>query len=230
MKNNNIPTHVALIMDGNRRWAKKHGFAIFKGHTFGQDRIEPVVDRAIELGIPYLTFWAFSTENWRRDRKEVEFLLNLFRKNLDKTVGSFHQKNVKLKVIGNLEQFPKDIYQKTIYWVEKTKNNKKITVNIALNYGGRDEIVRAIKRMYNSEFKIQNLTTDNFEQFLDTARQPDPDLMIRTGGDIRLSGFMSWQMEYAEFYFTPVLWPDFTVSEFDTAIEEYQRRKRNFGK
>lgn len=218
-------------MDGNRRWAKKQGFAIFKGHTFGQDRIEPVVDRAIELGIPYLTFWAFSTENWRRDRKEVEFLLNLFRNNLDKTVDSFHQKNVKLNVFGNLKEFPKDIYQKTMYWVEKTKNNRKITVNIALNYGGRDEIVRAIQKINRSkDQEIKNITIENFGQFLDTAGQPDPDLMIRTGGDVRLSGFMSWQMEYAEFYFTQTLWPDFTVSEFDKAIEEYKKRKRNFGR
>ncbi|MBI2029270.1 di-trans,poly-cis-decaprenylcistransferase [Candidatus Gottesmanbacteria bacterium] len=230
MDKNNLPQHVALIMDGNRRWAKKQGFAIFKGHTFGQDRIEPIIDRSIELKIPYLTFWAFSTENWRRDRKEVEFLLNLFRNNLDKTVDSFHQKNVKLKIIGNLREFPKDIYEKTLYWVEKTKNNKKITVNIALNYGGRDEIIRAIKKIRNSKFEIRNLTTQNFGQFLDTAGQPEPELLIRAGGDIRLSGFMIWQMEYTEFYFTPTLWPDFTVSEFDKAIEEYQRRKRNFGK
>lgn len=233
MDTKNTPKHVALIMDGNRRWAKKQGLAILKGHATGQDRIEPIIDRSIELGISYLTFWAFSTENWRRDRKEVEFLLNLFRHNLDKTVDSFHKKNVKLCVIGNLSQFPKDINEKTLYWVDKTKNNTKITVNIALNYGGRDEIIRAINK-WNQESGIRNqrvkITAEEFSKYLDTVGQPDPDLMIRTGGDIRLSGFMSWQMEYAELYFTEILWPDFTVKEFNKAIDEYQKRKRNFGK
>jgi len=234
LQKDNLPVHVALIMDGNRRWARKHRFSPFRGHFIGEERIEPVVDRAIELGIQYLTFWAFSTENWKRTKREVQFLLKLYRGNLSKTVSHFHQKNVRVRVIGNLSMFPNDIQKETFKWIEKTKNNTKITVNIALSYGGRDELLRAIVKLVgeirNSKFEIRNLTAETFSQFLDTARQPDPDLMIRTGGVTRLSGFMLWQMEYAEFYFTDTFWPDFTVEEFDKAIAEYQRRQRRYGK
>jgi len=230
----NIPQHVALIMDGNRRWARKRGLSSLRGHFIGEERIEPVVDRAIELGIKHLTFWAFSTENWKRSKREVQFLLKLFRENLSKTVSHFHQKNVRVRVIGNLSMFPKDIQEETLRWIKKTKDNSKITVNLALSYGGRDELLRAVNRLVkeirNSKFEIRNLTAETFAQYLDTAGQPDPDLMIRTGGVSRLSGFMLWQMEYAEFYFTDTFWPDFTVEEFDQALAVYQRRQRRFGK
>ncbi|MCR4263784.1 MAG: polyprenyl diphosphate synthase [Candidatus Roizmanbacteria bacterium] len=225
-----LPKHVAFIMDGNRRWAKGKGLSPFKGHTLGEDRIEPLIDYAIEKGIPYLTFWAFSTENWKRDQKEVEFLLNLFRNDLAKRVDSFHQKNVRLNVIGNLAMFPEDIQKRTQEWMERTKNNTKITVNVALSYGGRDEIIRGIQKIQNSKFKIQSLNTKNFGDFLDTAGQPDPDLLIRTGDAERLSGFMLWQLEYTEFYFTEMLWPDFTPEEFERALIDYQNRQRRFGK
>ncbi len=224
-------------MDGNRRWAKLHNQSSFQGHYEGEKRIEPIIDKAIELGIGYLTFWAFSTENWKRTKTEVNFLLTLFRQVLTRRIDNFHKKNVRLNVLGDLSQFPVDIQKSVTGWMKKTKNNSKITVNLALNYGGRGEIVRAIKRIYNStpkggqaEFIIQNLTKENFGQYLDTGGQPDPDLMIRTGGESRLSGFLLWQMEYAELYFTSILWPDFTPEEFDKAVSEYQRRKRNFGK
>lgn len=241
MKNINIPKHVAIIMDGNRRWAKEKGLSSFAGHKKGEKAIEPIVDTAIEMGIPYLTFWAFSTENWRRDKKEVSFLLNLYRENLDKKVDSFHRKNVRLNVIGNISMFPKDIQEKTKQWMEKTKNNKKITVNIALSYGGRDEIIRTIKKLSDQlisksvncqELKEQfnNITIQQFSNFLDTAGQPDPDLLIRTGGEKRLSGFLLWQMEYTELYFTDTYWPDFTPEQFKKAIGEYQHRRRRFGK
>lgn len=154
-------------------------------------------------------------------------MLKLYRNNLAKRVDSFHRKNVKINVIGNLSMFPKDIQKKTSEWMEKTKNNKKITVNIALSYGGRDEIIRAINKIPNSKFQI---IKKEFEKYLDTAGQPDPDLLIRTGGEIRLSGFLLWQTEYTELYFTNTYWPDFTPLEFEKALVEYQRRKRNFGK
>ncbi|MCH7951607.1 di-trans,poly-cis-decaprenylcistransferase [Patescibacteria group bacterium] len=230
----NIPQHVALIMDGNRRWARKRGFFPLKGHLAGEERIEPIVDRAIELGIGYLTFWAFSTENWKRTKREVGFLLNIFRDNLSKKVESFHRKNVKINVIGNVSMFPNDIQEKTKAWIEKTKHNSAITVNIALSYGGRDELLRAIVTLAgeirNSKFEIRNLTEQSFAQFLDTAGQPDPDLLIRTGGEFRLSGFMLWQIAYTELYFTDTYWPDFTPKEFDKAIAEYQSRQRRFGR
>ncbi|KKR48652.1 di-trans,poly-cis-decaprenylcistransferase [Candidatus Roizmanbacteria bacterium RIFCSPLOWO2_01_FULL_40_14] len=236
----NLPKHVAFIMDGNRRWARKKGLDVFLGHDEGEERIEPLIDYAIEKGIPYLTFWAFSTENWKRDQKEVEFLLNLFRNDLAKRVDSFHQKNVRLNVIGNLAMFPKDIQKRTQEWMERTKNNTKITVNVALSYGGRDEIIRAIKKITSYELsgearsrsarRITNLTSEKFSKLLDTAGQPDVDLLIRTGGEQRLSGFLLWQLEYAELYFTETLWPDFTQEEFEKALIEFQKRQRRFGK
>lgn len=234
LKRENLPDHVAIIMDGNRRWAREQGLSSLQGHQEGEKRIEPIVDRAIELGIAYLTFWAFSTENWKRKKREVEFLMDLYRENLDKTVDSFHKKNVRVGVIGSLSMFPKDIQRKTKEWVARTRGNKKITVNMALSYGGRDELLRAIKSLLreiqDSRFRIKDLDQDTFEQFLDTAGQPDPDLLIRTGGEMRLSGFMSWQIAYTELYFTDTRWPDFSVGEFDKAIKEYQRRQRRFGR
>jgi len=227
------PQHIAIIMDGNRRWAREKGLPEFEGHRIGEQRIEPIIDTAIEIGIPYLTFWAFSTENWYRSKKEVAFLLDLYRNDLDKKVDRFHEKSVRINVIGNLGKFPADIQQKTKNWMDKTKNNKKVTVNIALSYGGRDEIIRAINKWrQNSEFRIQNseLTEEKFNKYLDTAGQPDPDLLIRTGGEQRLSGFLLWQLEYAELYFTDVFWPDFTPLEFKKAIGDFRNRQRRFGK
>lgn len=225
----NLPKHVAFIMDGNRRWAREKGLSPFKGHILGEDRIEPLVDYAIEKGITHLTFWAFSTENWNRQKKEVDFLLNMFRNDLAKKVTNFHQKNVRLTIIGNLAMFPQDIQEKTHEWMERTRNNTSIRVNIALSYGGRDEIIRGLEKYAKAE-KREKLTTNNLGGFLDTANQPDPDLLIRTGGEQRLSGFLLWQLEYAELYFTAIYWPDFTPEEFEKALLDYQHRQRRFGK
>ncbi|MCL4338422.1 polyprenyl diphosphate synthase [Patescibacteria group bacterium] len=226
-----IPKHVAIIMDGNRRWAKEKGLPSFEGHRIGEEKIEPIVDKAIELGIKNLTFWAFSTENWNRTKKEVSFLMNLYRRQLNKKVDNFHKKNVKVNVIGNITMFPEDIQRKTAKWMEKTKDNTRITVNIALSYGGRDEIIRAIEKWQIKFGKSKSkLTKEEFEKYLDTAGQPDPDLLIRTGGEKRLSGFLLWQMEYAEFYFTDAYWPVFTPEEFMKAIIDYSGRMRRFGK
>lgn len=222
-----LPQHIAIIMDGNRRWAKEKGLPEFEGHRIGEEKIEPIVDTAIEMDIGYLTFWAFSTENWYRSKKEVAFLLNLYRNQLHKKVDSFHKKNVRVNVIGDINMFPEDIQKKTKQWIEKTKNNKKITVNIALSYGGRDEIIRTINKWSK---RATPLTIQQFSNFLDTAGQPDPDLLIRTGGEKRLSGFLLWQLEYAELYFTDVYWPDFTPKELKYAIEDFQNRQRRFGK
>lgn len=229
----NLPKHVALIMDGNRRWAKSRGLLSLKGHQAGEDRIEPIIDYAIKLGIPYLTFWAFSTENWNRNKKEVQFLLKIFRDNLNKKVDDYHKKNVRLSIIGNLPDFPQDIQKRAKEWMEKTKNNSKITVNLALSYGGRDEIIRAINKllaMSNVKCQMSNVTKVEFAKYLDTAGQPDPDLIIRTAGELRLSGFLMWQSEYSELYFTDKYWPDFTPVEFEKAIVEYQARQRRFGR
>jgi undecaprenyl diphosphate synthase len=228
-----IPTHVALIMDGNRRWAKQKKLPTFIGHKKGEEGIEPVIDQAIEMGIKYLTFWAFSTENWDRKKDEVNFLMNLYRHNLDKKIKTFHKKNIKIKIIGNLKMFPQDIQEKTVKWMEDTKNNKKITVNFALSYGGRDEIIRAVNKILKVKHfgkDEKEITKEIFEKYLDTNGQPDPDLIIRTGGVMRMSGFLLWQMEYAELYFTDILWPDFSPFEFKKAVIDYQNRKRRYGK
>ncbi len=230
LKTKDFPKHVAFIMDGNRRWAKAKGLSPFKGHILGEDRIEPLIDYAIEKSISHLTFWAFSTENWNRQKQEVDFLLNMFRNDLAKKVDSFHAKNVKLNIIGNLSMFPKDIQEKTYEWMSRTRNNTKITVNVALSYGGRDEIIRALQRVQTSNMKFNDVTVKSLGDFLDTAGQPDPDLLIRTGGEQRLSGFLLWQLEYAELYFTDTYWPDFTPVEFEKALLEYQHRQRRFGK
>ncbi len=222
--------HVAIIMDGNRRWAKKRHLPSFVGHQKGEERIKPIIDEAIRLKIAHLTFWAFSTENWHRSKSEVNFLLNLYRSVLHKKIDGFHKKNVRINIIGNLLMFPKDVQEMTLGWKEKTKNNNKITVNFALSYGGRDEIIRAIKKMGQSTKQWNNVTIEQFSNFLDTAGQPDPDLLIRTGGEKRLSGFLLWQLEYAELYFTDDFWPDFTPIKFRLAVEEYYSRQRRFGK
>ena len=228
-----LPKHVAMIMDGNRRWARVKGRPEFEGHRVGEEKIEPIVDVAVELGIPYLTFWAFSTENWHRSKKEVAFLLNLYRYKLNEKVKRFHRKNVRVNVIGNLEMFPQDIRKRTVEWMEKTKNNTKITVNFALSYGGRDEIIRAIEKLrVNSKLETRNskLSEEEFEKYLDTAGQPDPDLLIRTGGERRLSGFLLWQLEYTELYFTDIFWPDFTPEEFKKSLKDFEDRQRRFGR
>lgn len=218
--------HVAIIMDGNRTWAKAKGLAVFEGHKKGAEIIDLIVDRAIEQKISYLTFWAFSTENWRRKYREVNFLMNLLREKLAKQADIFNRKNIKINILGDLSKFPKDIQAEFKRWVTITENNKRIVLNMALSYGGRDEILRAISKL-SSNSKI---TEEKFSQYLDTVGQPDPDLIIRTGGQQRLSGFLTWQSIYSELYFTNILWPDFTAEELDKAIEWYKQQKRNFGR
>lgn len=231
-----VPVHVAIIMDGNRRWAAKRGLGPVAGHEAAARRaIEPIVERAIKLGIKFLTFWAFSTENWRRDKKEVEGLMRIFRDVLKEKIEKLHEKGVRLTFLGEIDKFPADIAQQVERGVEATKGNKRITVTFALNYGGRPEILQAIKkllaRVKAGELTVEKLDEKTFGQLLNTGELeiPDPDLIIRVGGELRLSGFLPWQGVYSELYFTPVLWPDFTPAEFDRAIADYQRRERRFG-
>ncbi len=218
--------HIAIIMDGNRRWAKLHKLEALRGHEYVVDNvIEPLVDRCIELGIPYLTLWAFSTENWERDRREVEGMMQLFRRAFEKKVEDLHKKGVKLNIIGDIERFPKDIADQAKRWVEISQKNTKITVSFALNYGGRDEILRAI-----NSAQTKPVTAEELEKHLYTAGIPDPDLIIRPGGQFRLSGFMPWQSVYSELYFTEVLMPEFGAKELDKALEDFENRQRRFGK
>lgn len=221
--------HVAFIMDGNRRWARKRLLPLAVGHTRGYQAIEPLIAYASKKGIKYLTFWAFSTENWNRDRKEVDVLLQIFRKLFaDEIVNRLHKIGVKITVLGNIDAFPKDIADNIKKLIETTKNNTTITVNIGLNYGGRAEILQAVNRLLQDG--IKNIDEEIFSSYLYTKDIPDPDLIIRTSGEQRLSGFLPWQSVYSELYFTNVYWPDFNEKEFEKAIEEYTQRKRRFGK
>lgn len=224
-----IPIHIAIIMDGNRRWAKKHKLPVLMGHRKAAfETIEKIADAAIKNNIKYLTLWAFSTENWNRNQSEVNGLLGLFREVLKDDINRLHNKGVKILTIGDTSKFPLDIQEKLRLLVEKTKNNKNLTAILALNYGGRDETIRAIKKIPQN--KRKNLTEKDFSQYLDTQNIPDPDLIIRTAGELRLSGFLPWQSEYSELYFTDVLWPDFTAKDLELSIEEFQKRQRRFGK
>ena len=216
----NIPNHIAIIMDGNRRWAKQRGLAAVAGHAFAVDSVvEQLIERAGELGVKHLTLWAFSTENWGRDKEEVEGVMNLFRKALMTKVQKFIEKGARLRMIGDMSRFAPDIQEGMNIAMKASEQNTKIMVTFALNYGGRDEIKRAVEK-----------GGVDFEKYLDTAGMPDPDLIIRTGGEQRLSGFLMWQSAYSELYFTETLFPDFGPKELDTAIEEYQGRQRRFGK
>lgn len=224
-----IPHHVAIIMDGNRRWAKERGLPIRIGHTNGYKKIETVTNYALSLGISYVTFWAFSTENWNREKKEIDALLAIFRVFFKSTwLKELGKKGVRICILGDLSRFPKDIRDNVLHVVESTKYNKAITVNIALNYGGRAELLRAVSLVLQSDRKT--ISEEEFSQYLYTASQPDPDLIIRTGGEKRLSGYLPWQAVYSELYFTDTFWPDFDEKSFDSALQEYIRRERRFGK
>lgn len=235
LNKNDVPQHVAIMMDGNRRWAKKQGLAAIAGHAYAVDKVvEELIERAGEMGIKYLTLWAFSTENWKRDSEEVSGLMNLFRKALMTKVKRFIQKGARLKMIGDISRFAPDIQEGMRKAMKESEENTKITVTFALNYGGRDEILRAIGEMINdparSDLVGLRLQDQTLEKYLDTAGMPDPDLIIRTGGEMRTSGFMMWQSAYSEFYFTEKLFPEFSPLELEKAIAEYQKRQRRFGK
>lgn len=227
MKTQAIPTHIAIIMDGNRRWAKEQGLPPLSGHQRVADEIlEPLVEHAALRGVKYITFWAFSTENWKRNAAEVEGIMRIFRHVIQNRWARLHEKGVRVRVIGDLSKFPRDIQDSLVKVIDQTKENTKITAVFALNYGGRNEILRAMKSVAH----ISELTEESFSQLLDTKGIPDPDLIIRTSGEQRLSGFLPWQGVYSELCFPLFHMPDFTSERLDEAIEEYSRRTRRFGK
>jgi undecaprenyl diphosphate synthase len=232
MKQHSTPTpqHIAIIMDGNRRWAKEHKLETVMGHNKGTEIIESVIEHASGKGVAYMTFWAFSTENWKRSKVEVTMLMDIFRKFLNgPVVTRLIAKGVKLQAIGDYTAFPDDIVTDMNRVIEESKDNSVITVNIALNYGGRLEIVQAVQKIVSKNIDPADINAETIAQHLYTNNMPDPDLIIRTGGEQRLSGYLLWQSEYSELYFTDVLWPDFTPKELDKALEEYIRRDRRFG-
>ncbi|MDH3321589.1 MAG: isoprenyl transferase [Flavobacteriaceae bacterium] len=229
-----LPKHVAIIMDGNGRWAKKQGFKRVFGHKKGVEAVRQTVEASTELGISTLTLFAFSTENWNRPKFEVDSLMNLLVSSLKKEIDTFQKNKVKLQAIGNLDKLPKKAFKELTETIEKTKNNNKLTLNLALNYGAREEIVNATrsisKKIVNNDFKIEEIDENIINSHLYTFNLPDVDFLIRTSGEKRISNFLLWQIAYAEIYFTDVLWPDFNKEEFYEAILNYQSRERRFGK
>lgn len=221
------PQHIAIIMDGNRRWARKLGLPVLSGHQKVADEVlEPLVEHAAKCGVRFITFWAFSTENWQREKSEVEGIMRIFRHVIGKRWQRLHEKGVRVRVIGDMSKFAPDIQDSLRKVIEQTKDNKKITAIFALNYGGRDEIVRAIHKLD----RTKTIKESDLAAVLDTAGIPDPELIIRTGGEQRLSGFLLWQSEYSELYFPSFYMPEFTPEKLDEAIEEYASRQRRFGK
>jgi len=224
------PQHIAIIMDGNGRWAKKRGLPRLVGHDAGGDNIRPVVKIFADYGVRYLTLYMFSTENWNRPRIEVAGLLSLLAKKIDQETQAFHQENIRLVHLGRLDRLSQKLREKVQAAVELTKNNTGLTLCLAFDYGGRDEIVQAARRIASAGIPSDNIDEPVFARYLYCPDIPDPDLVIRTGGDSRLSNFLLWQSAYSELYFTPVLWPDFGRKDVEEALSEYKRRQRRFGK
>ena len=229
----NLPRHVAIIMDGNGRWAKAKGMPRNYGHAQGSKNVERICEEAWRLGIKYLTVYAFSTENWNRPQDEVDALMNLLRRYMKTCLTTASKNDMKVRVIGDITRLDEDIRSRILELEEATKNNGGLNFQIAINYGSRDELVRGIRRLaqdcVDNKQDPAEITEAVIERYLDTHGIPDPDLLIRTSGEQRLSNFLLWQLAYTEFYFTDVHWPAFTKEELIKAIEQYNKRDRRFG-
>lgn len=228
-----MPNHIAIIMDGNRRWAKARGKNAAFGHKEGAKNLEKIVRYANKIGLKYITVYAFSTENWKRTEEEVSALMKLFKVYLDDYSKRADTENIKVNILGDISAFNSDLQQSMNKCMERTKNNTGTVFSIAINYGGRAEIIRAMKNIAKDieagKIKEEELNEKMVSSYLYTKDIPDPDLIIRTSNELRLSGFLIWQASYSEFYFTDVNWPEFDEEQLDKAIEEYQRRNRRFG-
>lgn len=224
-----IPTHIAIIMDGNGRWATARGLPRMEGHRAGTENLRPMIKACVEFGVKYLTLYAFSTENWGRPREEVNGLLAILESVIDRELKELNAEGVRIVHVGRLDAMPKKVREKVRHSMEVTRSNERLILNIAWNYGGRDEIVYALQNIIREGIPADEVTEDVVTQHLFT-RCPDPDLIIRTSGEIRVSNFLLWQSAYSEWYFTPTLWPDFNKEELMKAIEEFSQRKRRFGK
>lgn len=221
--------HLAIIMDGNRRWAKDQGLLSFAGHQKGYEKLKEVMRWCQKKGVDTLTVYAFSTENWNRSEDEVNFLMTLFHKALTEELDEFHQEGIRLKVIGTRQRLAPKIVQAIADAEEKTKDNQKGNLNLCINYGGRLEIIEAVKKIVDSGVKTEDITDKLIADNLWMAGQADPDLIIRTSGEQRLSGFLTWESVYSEFLFLEKHWPDFSEADFDQAIEDFNNRHRRFG-
>lgn len=235
MENSNegLPTHIGIIMDGNRRWAKSQGKPAGFGHKAGAKTIENIVRYANKIGLKYITVYAFSTENWKRSEDEVSGLMLLLQNYLTDYAKRADTENIRIKVLGDITKLPEGTQKSINECIERTKNNTGVTFSIALNYGGRPEIIEAVKQISddikNGKIKSDEITEELFSSYLYTKDMPDPDLIIRTSGELRLSGFLAWQSTYSELYFIEKNWPDFTEKDLDEAIAEFNKRTRKFG-
>ncbi|HAR63155.1 MAG: isoprenyl transferase [Candidatus Margulisiibacteriota bacterium] len=228
-----VPRHVALIMDGNGRWARKRGLPRSAGHKKGIDALRRTVELSAEFGVKVLSVYVFSTENWKRPEKEVLFLMKLFESQIDRQVQDLHNNNVRVKFLGRIHELSSVLQEKIKRSEEKTKDNEKITLNVMINYGSRQEIIDAVKEIAdnvrNDTLNINDLSPEEFSKYLYTKHCPDPELLIRTSGESRISNFMLWQLSYAEIYISEVLWPDFDKEEYQKALSWYDSRERRFG-
>jgi undecaprenyl diphosphate synthase len=225
-----LPTHIAIIMDGNGRWALARNLPRMAGHRAGTENLRRVIEACIEFGIPYLTIYAFSTENWGRPEEEVQGLMKIFEDVIDRELQELHDQGVQLRHIGRLDRLEPAFRNKVLQALEYTKNNIRLVLNVAFNYGGRDEIVNAIQHMIQDGIQPDDVTDDLVNHYLFTAGVPDPDLIIRTSGELRGSNFLIWQGAYSEWYFPLVYWPDFDKEQLRLALEEYAHRERRYGR
>jgi undecaprenyl diphosphate synthase len=224
-----IPQHVAMIMDGNGRWAISRGLPRMAGHKAGTENLRRVIRATAEFGIKYLTIYAFSTENWGRPPEEVRGLLTILEDVIDRELNELHNEGVQLRHLGRLEQLAPALQKKVVHAMELTRHNDRLILNIAWNYGGRDEIIQAIQHMMKDGVEPDKVTDELVSRYLYTAGVPDPDLIIRTSGELRISNFLIWQAAYSEWYVTPTYWPDFDKDEYRRAIETYGQRDRRYG-
>mgnify|MGYP004471859497 FL=1 len=229
----NIPQHIAIIMDGNRRWAKEKGKETSEGHKAGADNLEKIAKDCNKLGVKILTVYAFSTENWKRSKDEVSALMVLLKNYLKKISKNANKDNIKIRILGDIDKLEPSLKKSINDAIERTKNNTGLIINIAFNYGGRAEITNAMKKiavkLENREIKIEDINENLINQNLYTQNQPDPDLLIRPGGELRISNFLPWQLVYSEFYFTDKYWPDFSKEDLIEAIKVFNKRNRKFG-
>jgi undecaprenyl diphosphate synthase len=224
-----VPRHVAIIMDGNGRWAKARGLPRLAGHRAGTENLRPILEACADFGIEYLTIWAFSTENWRRPEMEVQGLLRILRRMIRRELAELHKQGVRLQHLGRLDRLPAELQKQVRDAIDLTKDNERIVLNVAFDYGGRAEIVQAVQRIVRDGIPAEEVDEELVSRYLYTAGQPDPDLIIRTSGELRTSGFMMWQSAYSEYYITPTFWPDFDPGELYKALIDYGHRERRYG-
>lgn len=225
----NPPYHVGIIMDGNGRWAKLRGKPRIEGHRAGTENLRRILEHSVEFGVKMLTIYAFSTENWKRPPLEVMGLMNILENVIDRELPELHKNGVQLRHLGKLEKLKPAIREKVKYAIELTKNNDRLILNVAFNYGGRDEIVQAVQNLIRDNINPDDVTEDLLSKYMYTGASPDPDLIIRTSGEFRTSNFLIWQAAYAEYYVTPVYWPDFDKDEYYKALHTFSQRDRRYG-